>query len=174
MEDRVTELEKQNNQIDQYSRRNNIEISGVPPEVTNNQLEEKVIDILKAIDVEITSKDIEACHRLGKKQKDVIVRVVNRKHCLQALRNKKKLMSVDKKALGIPNARLFLSENLTPVNSKLAFYCRKLHRDGEIEKSYTINGIVTIIKDNDKLKIHHLKDLQELFPEYVFHDDNAD
>ena len=103
---------------------------------------------------------------------NVIVRVINRKHCLKALRNKKKLKSIDKNVVGIPNANLFISENLAPANSKLVFNCRKLKRDGEIEKCYTINGIVHIVINNKLMKLYHLKNLEELFPEYVF--DNSD
>ena len=44
------------------------------------------------------------------------------------------LKSIDNNVIGIPNENLFFSENLTPVNSKLAFNCRKLKRDAEIEK----------------------------------------
>ena len=93
-----------------------------------------IVDILKAIDVNITTNEIEACHCLGKKKKNVIVPVINKKHCLKTLRNKKKLMSIDENSIGIPNANLFIDENLTPASSKLAFNCRKLKRDGEIEK----------------------------------------
>ena len=171
-ENKINDLEIQNNNLDQYSRRNNIEISGIPQSVSDIQLEEKVIDILKVIDVNITMNEIEACHRLGKKMKNVIVQVINRKHCLKALRNKRKLKSIDKNAIGIPNANLFISENLTPANSKLEFNCGKLKRDSKIEKCYTINGIVHIAKSDKLMKIYHLKDLQELFPEYVF--DNSD
>ena len=56
------------------------------------------------------------------------------------------LKSIDKNAIGIPNANLFISKNLTPASSILAFNCRKFKRDGEIEKCCTINGIVHIIK----------------------------
>ena len=34
------------------------------------------------------------------------------------------------------------------------------------------NGIVYIAKNNKLMKMYHLKDLQELFPEHVF--DNSD
>ena len=146
LENKIIDLEIQNNNVDQYSRRNDVEISGIPQSVSDNQLEEKVVDILKAIDVNITTNEIEACHRLGKKKKNVIAPVINKKHCLKTLRNKKKLMSIDKNSIGIPNANLFIGENLTPASSKLAFNCRKLKRDGEIEKCYTINGIVHIAK----------------------------
>ena len=78
--------------------------------------------------------------------RNVIVWVINRKHYLKAPRNKKKPKSIDKNAIGIPNANLFINENLTPANSKLAFNCRKLKRDDKIENCYTINGIVLIVK----------------------------
>ena len=86
--------------------------------------------------------------------------------------NKKKPKSIDKNAAGVPNANLFISEKLTPLNSKLAFDCRTLKRDGEIEKCYTINGIVHIAKNNKLMKIYHLKDLQWHFLQYAF--ENSD
>ena len=52
-ENKINDLEIQNNNVDQYSRRNNVEISGILLSVSDNQLEEKVIDILKAIECEI-------------------------------------------------------------------------------------------------------------------------
>ena len=172
LENKIIDLEIQNNNLDQYSRRNNVEISGISQSVRDSHLEEKVVDILKAIDANVTTNEIDACHRLGNKNKNVIFRAINRKHHLKALRNKKKLKSIDKNAIGTPNANLFICENLTPANSKLAFNRRKLKRDGKIEKYYTVNGIVHIVKNNKLMKLYHLKDLHKLFPEYVF--DNSD
>ena len=108
MENKIIDLEIQNNNVDQYSRRNYVKISEISHSVSDNQLEEKVVNILKAINANITTKEIEACHCLGKKQKNVIVRVINRKHFLKALRNKKKLKSIDKNAIGIPNVNFSL------------------------------------------------------------------
>ena len=79
LENKIIDFEIQNNNVDQYSRRNNIEISGIPKSVRDNQLEEKVVDILKAIDVNITSNEIEACRRLGKKRRMLLFG----KHCLK-------------------------------------------------------------------------------------------
>ena len=76
LENKIIDLEIQNNNLDQYSRRNNVEISGIPQSVSDNQLEEKVVDILKAIDVNITTNETEASHRLGKKKKNFIVRLL--------------------------------------------------------------------------------------------------
>ena len=58
-------MEIQNNNLDQYSRRNNVEISGIPQSVIDNHLQKQVVDTFKAIDVNITTNEIEACHRLG-------------------------------------------------------------------------------------------------------------
>ena len=41
----VIELEKSQAKVEQYSRRNNVEISGMPHEILDNNLEDKVIDI---------------------------------------------------------------------------------------------------------------------------------
>ena len=41
----VTELEKQQVNMEQYSRRNNVEVSGISNEVSGENLEKKVIDI---------------------------------------------------------------------------------------------------------------------------------
>ena len=57
----VIELEKSQAKAKQYSRRNNVEISGIPHEILNN-LEDKVIDICKDAGIKIGHMDIEGCH----------------------------------------------------------------------------------------------------------------
>ena len=84
LEKRVIELEKCQAKAEQYSRRNNVEISGIPHEILDNNLEDKVIDICKDAGIEIGHMNIEGCHRLplSKKNTDgtkrVIVKFVNR------------------------------------------------------------------------------------------------
>ena len=58
LENKVIYLQIQKNNADQYSRRSNVEMAGTPQSVSDNQLEEKVVDILKMINVNITSKEI--------------------------------------------------------------------------------------------------------------------
>ena len=62
LEKRATELEKRQAKADQHSRRNNFEISGIPHEILDNNLEYKVIDICKDAGIEIGHMDIEGCH----------------------------------------------------------------------------------------------------------------
>ena len=61
-EKRITELEKIQLKAEQYSRRNNVEISGIPHEILDNNLEGKVIDICKDAGIEIGHMDIKSCH----------------------------------------------------------------------------------------------------------------
>ena len=57
LEKRVIELEKSQAKAEQYSRRNNVEISGIPHGILD-----KVIDICKDAGIEIGHMDIEGCH----------------------------------------------------------------------------------------------------------------
>ena len=62
LEKHATKLEKRQAKADQYSKRNNVEISGIPHEILDNNLEYKVIDICKDAGIKIGHMDIEGCH----------------------------------------------------------------------------------------------------------------
>ena len=95
----VTELERQQAKMKQYSRRNNVEIFGISNEVSDEILEKKVIDICKESGIDLNPYDIEACHRLQSghvntsNSKHVIVKFVNRKHSEVILHLKKSINS---------------------------------------------------------------------------------
>ena len=48
---RLFDLEKASNKQDQYTRRNNLEIHGIPVDVKDEQLEQKVIDIFSHLNL---------------------------------------------------------------------------------------------------------------------------
>ena len=84
--------------LEQYGRRNNIEVSGIPDSVEDNCLEEKNISLFTSIGIDVKSSDIEACHKIGKSRsssKKTIVRFTNKKFSKQVLYNRKKLKSID-------------------------------------------------------------------------------
>ena len=127
----------------------------------------------------VTNNDIEACHRISKKNNrinstKIIIRFVNRKHAKKALFNKNKLSQNHKNySLNLSNNPLFISENLTRMNGSLAYQGRKLKRNNLVNACYTRDGIVTIkISDRFKaIKIYHMNDLLDLFPDFDFDDD---
>ena len=77
----LIEVEISRNNLEKYTRRNNIEIQGIPSQIPYEKLEEKVIEVFGAMNIAITKNDVEECHRLGKSSKSTIVRFVNRDHC---------------------------------------------------------------------------------------------
>lgn len=54
------------NKSEQYARRSNIEVQGIPSTVNDKLLDDKVIDIFNQLNITISKSDIEDCHRLGK------------------------------------------------------------------------------------------------------------
>ena len=97
LQNRIINLEKQQPKSEQYNRRNNVEISGISNEVSDQNLEETVIGICKDSGIDVNSLDIEGCHRLplGRNatntNKCFIVKFVNRKHSEAMLQRKKTL-----------------------------------------------------------------------------------
>ena len=69
LESRVLHMEKTINRIDQNHRKNNFEISGIPPGVNHADLKATVVDMINNIsDDKITTNNVEACHRLGSRK----------------------------------------------------------------------------------------------------------
>ena len=107
-------------------------MSGIPHNVTDAELEDKVVGIINTItertdDAAITSKDIHTCHRLKKEEGEenakVIVRMVNRKYTVDVLKNKKKLRD---NSTGFQN--LFINENLCNDNKTIFDQARNLKK----------------------------------------------
>ena len=103
LENKVVSLEQSVNQVEQYGRRNNIVIAGIPDDITDDNLEDAVTSVMEDVDVFIQNGDIEACHRIGKSNKKssskkTIVRFFNRKYCKKALINRKKLVNINSEA----------------------------------------------------------------------------
>ena len=174
LENDVVSNESSVNALEQYGRKNNIVVSGISGYVSERNLEETVISVLSDIEVNISANDVEACHRIGKpdrnKSKKTIVHFLNRKHCKKALLNRRKLENLDKEKHGFSqNIKVFINEHLTLMNENIAFSGRKLKQSGLVHACFTINGIVRIKKsENSKpLKVFHMKNLCELFPDLI-------
>ena len=129
----------------------------------------------------MTSNDIKACHRIGKKNNRInstktIIRFVNRRYAKKDLFNKKELSQNHKNySFNTNNNPLFISENLTRMNESLAYQGRKPKRNNLVNACYTRDDIVTIkISDRSKaINVYHMNDLLDLFPDFDFDDDES-
>ena len=176
LENKNVSFEMIGNHLEQYGRRNNLEITGIPDDVSEKYLEEKVIQVLSEIQVNVSSSDIEACNRIGKSKnssKKTIVRFVNRKYAKKALINRKGLMNICKFSLSMSSSdNIYINENLTPMNNKIAFHCGKLKHNGQIDKTYSKDWVIHIASSNITYgtanKILHMSILLDIFPDFNF------
>ena len=124
--ERLVKTERQCWENAQYSRRDTLEIVDIPNYINDSVLEKTVHDVFKKIGVEIDERNVKGCHHLKEKER-IIVKLVNRKDCLQILRVKKELKSLDPTELDFPeNTNIFINESLCPYYRGIWNKCKKL------------------------------------------------
>ena len=149
-----------------------IEFHGIPDDIQQDKLEEKVIEICVAIGADIEEKNIEACHRFGRnKPQKVIARLVNRKDIEKIKENKKKLKKMDMSNFGFDKkTKIFIQDNLSPYYSELAWKCRKLKKSQMIYDWWYRNEILFVKRtenENPKL-VCHPNDIEALYPNFDY------
>ena len=136
----IRHLEKAMYNQQQYTRCENLEIIGIPESVPCEILEKTVLDILHKINIEVSSYEITACHRLrkkkGSKYSNIIIRFTNRKIVDQIHKKKKHLREK------VKDFNIFIVKNLCPHYQSIFDFCQKMKRSGVIEKVWSYNGIV--------------------------------
>ena len=162
-------LEEELTRLDQYGRRENIELLGIPESVDDIKLEAEVIKILKQMGLQhINHYNIVACHRIGKrnsnKPRSVILRFLNRKDAIQSLKNKSKVNKC--KDIGYNNIRIV--ENLCPANRSIYENLSSLKDKNIIADFWSFNGNISFKKTNNRNEkakvIRHENDLDYYFP----------
>ena len=113
-------LEKEHHDLQQYLRRNNVKILGLPDIFTGDRLTEKVVELCNDVGVMIEVRGIEACHRLFQKEsnnqlpKKTIARFANRRF-VEGLLSKRNISStLDMNKLGFPRGtQIYFYANLS-------------------------------------------------------------
>ena len=178
-QDHIIDIEKQSQALEQCTRRNKLEISGVPNNISDEALQTKCIGILEVVNISVDNSEVEACHRLPmnrrnkKKPKTVIVKFTNRKFLEAACSkiNREKLKSCNKIELGFAeNTELFFNENLSTYFQHLSWMCRVLKRKKLITGSWFCGGkLYYKVSDTSKpVKVMHSSELIYDFPNVVF------
>ena len=160
-------------QLDQYTRRESLVISGIDDNISQDQLEYTVLKILRTLGCTVSSYEITACHRLFNKNNRyparTIIRFTNRKIVNYCLQNRDKLQQ-HRRDLHM-NLRLY--EHLTDSNELVLKECIKLAKYEIIESYFIRNGFVKIIVNpgDRPLKIHHSGILYDKFKDFYDHQD---
>ena len=123
---------------EQYSRREYLEISGVPESVTDIDLERKVLNLLEKFDVEVHPDHIAACHwtKSNAGPKKVIIKLSQRKDADKIRRAKKKLKGLDLSSIRISSA-VFINDSLCQYYKSLWKKCKKLQLNKFIHGFWT-------------------------------------
>ena len=164
----IDQNEKQIHALQQYSRRENIEIIGIPDYVSQRDLEPTVLKLLNSIGIKVQSFHIVACHRLKKDKSNsssnVIVRFINRKIAIDCLKNRKQLKNSEFRTKF--NKSIFIVENLCPFYKTIFKRCETLRNQELISHVYTRNGNIFIKKgsnvDDRPTRILSFEDIDKL------------
>ena len=168
---RVNKIESRNDDLEQYSRRNSVRVSGIPENDEENT-DNIILNISDAIGANLNERDICRSHRVGDKSKgprSIIVKFVSY--------NAKQKLMIKRKDLGttpaeelFPNAdwlsddiSISVNDDLTKRRAILAFEARKAKRAEKIKDTWVSNGKIMVKLNNDDRKVIRTKeDLDEL------------
>ena len=140
-ESQLFQLKNSYNDLEQYSRRECVEIQGIP--APDHPTKESTNDIVmkiasKFMDIDITEKDISVSHRLpvnkgykgNRIEPAIIVKFVRRDTKVAFYRARSKLKNKTTRDLGYQAANgIYINESLTEMNKALFKCCLKTKKD---------------------------------------------
>ena len=179
---KISELENKIDALEQYSRLDNIVVSGFKPVFSsyaratsysasaNNHefspqtekvdIEEQIVDFLNDNGVSISTDEISICHTLpnrdASKPKPIVIKLKSRKAKIRILQKAAR-------SQGLKTLRVYVNEHLTSKNGKIAARARELMRRNRIEKTW-IRNCRTFIKTNTngEHKVYGIGNINEL------------
>ena len=181
---KITLLENRVDDLEQYSRMNDLIISGLrtkhrsyaraaaasedtaagrqgtdASEDDRESLEQQVLCFLESKGISVDSGDIEACHTLHSKNKTVapaiIIWFTNRKNKQAIIRQGRKLKGTD----------VYINEHLTKKNADIARKARILRKQNKIQATWTSNCKVFIKLNgttHESAEVFPVRDVTEL------------
>ena len=148
----IEELQVSFEELEQYSRKNSVEIHGIPEDI-DAQTDEIVCKVAEAVGVEMTAEKIEISHRLYRKQgiKPIIVKFANHNDKTKLYKARTQLKNVTLSSIfpsslssGQRNHRIFINENLTNYRREMMSLALQKKKDGKIISFWSLDGKVFI------------------------------
>ena len=143
----IHDLEEKYDDIEQYSRKFNLEIHGIP-ERKEGDIAQIILDLAEAIDADVREEDIDICHRLYKaegKARPIIVKFTNYDSKYEMYSKRLRLRKVDnREKFGVE--RVFINENLTSRRALLYSKVRKKVKDNSVWNTWTMDGKIFLRK----------------------------
>lgn len=157
-------------QLNQYVRRNNVEVHGVP-ELQGEDVYELVNNIGRAVGCEINKSDVDVAHRLPTTNKTlprpIVIKFVNRWKKEQLMAAKKQNRQLQSTAVGVnaPSHPIYINDHLTPKIKGLLKRAKDLRmkgykfvwvRDGRVYvRKHETSAVILIKEIEDILRLEN-------------------
>ena len=169
LNERLIALERQCWANAWYSKRECLEITGIPSSVSDKDLEEVVCKAITKAGVDITPDDIEDCHRVGNKGQ-TIIKFGKRKVSRQVFSVRKDLNKVKMSDIDLTGqSTLSINQSLCPYYRMLWSKTKTLYQKGKIDSFYVSNGNVKIRLQESarRITISHTQNFINIFQELI-------
>ena len=166
--ERVVQLERNAVTNVQYHRRESVEVTRVPPSISDEELELIICESLSLTGLEVKPNDLQACHRL-KKRELVILKFKCRKLKQKVLVNLKNLGNKSEDLCHLKfSGNLLISETMCHENNQLAYKFRQLKNAGKIYSTWVWNNAVNfkLSERSSHVKMFHIIGIEKLFMFY--------
>ena len=177
-------LKESFNDLEQYSRRDCLEIRGIPKSSSVIREDtEIVVELGRKIGVDLNKEDISTSHRLPNKVKPngdralfppaIIVKFTSRDVRENLYRARKALKDITSHDLGYSeDSRMFINESLTQSNKELFKDCLKVKKDNGFKFLWTNGGKIFVRKDQHEgskvIQITNAKALRKIDEEMSY------
>lgn len=166
---RVDFLEEGLDAAEQYSRRNILEIQGIPFNA-DEDVTKVAVDVCQRLGVNLTKLDIDCCHRLPGRNSDltgIIVKFLRRSDADEVLYKKKRFeglfttRTVGLNFTGEPNT-IYINNSLTPFRRGLLKEARSIKKKNNLRYVWADRMGRVKIRPVEKGKIYVIKNYEDL------------
>ena len=141
LEDTIEKVATKANDNEQFSRRQNVRVTGFVEEEEENCTQKFVNLCREKIGLDVSDEIVDRAHRVGKKEEGtnraIIVRLKSHKDKLTILRNRKNLRG----------SGFYINEDLTKFNQKLSYTARATCTN--VDTTWTVDGKIFVKRKSD-------------------------
>ena len=148
LEKKLEEATKMHDNLEQYSRKFNLEIYWIP-EQEKEDTEEIVLNLAKRLNVNLEPEDIDIAHRMKEgntRPRPIIVRFTNYYSRNRLYMNRKKLRRANFEGFIEGADRIYINENLTALRSQLFKKVRD-KKGSQNWRIWTLDGTIYVKSD---------------------------
>ena len=146
LEDTIEKVAAKANDNEQFSRRQNVRVTGFVEEEEENCAQKFVNLCREKIGLDVNDDIVDRAHRVGKKEEGanraIIVRLKTHKDKLTILRNRKNLKG----------SGFYINEDLTKFNQKLLYIARVTCTN--VDTTWTVDGKIFVKRKSDGRRFH--------------------